>query len=141
MAKQKITPNQVNMNPMVAAQRPNGAGSTVTGPNIFILTQADINVGGAYSTGTGRFTAPRAGKYYVHFTGFKDSAAGSGAIHIRKNAVNQVRAYTSASGYEQMAITYIVQCAVGDLLDIYIGSGLVMHGNEAGQLVIMYVGE
>jgi hypothetical protein len=141
MAKQKITPNQVAINPMVSAQRPNGAGATVTGPAILIFTSATLNVGGGYSTGTGRFTAPKAGKYFVNFTGFKNNDASSGQLDIRKNGTSQCRQYLSGTLYLPVGITYIVDCAVNDLIDIYIGSGLIMHGNEAGQLVIMYVGE
>ena len=142
MAKQKITQNQIGNTVMVAAQRPNGAASAVTGATILIFTQADINVGSGYSTGTGVFTAPRAGKYFVNFTGFKDNGAGSGAMWIRKNGTNLTRQYISVgSVYGPIGLTYIVQCAINDTIDIYIGSGLVLHGNESSQLVIMYVGE
>lgn len=143
MAKQKINFNQTAMTPMVFAWRPNGSTATVAGAAILICSTAVVNVGNNYNTTTGVFTCPKAGKYYVGFTGFKNNDSTAGALYIRKNSgAEQYRTFANGiSYYFPMSINVILNCATNDTIDVYIASGLTMHTNESSQLVIMYLGE
>jgi len=130
--------------PMVFAWRPNGSTATVAGAAILVCTTAVINVGSCYNTSTGVFTANKAGKYYVGFTGFKNNDATTGALYIRQNsgATAQYRNYTSGGiGYIPISINAILNMAVNDTADIYIAAGLTMHTNESSELVIWYLGK
>lgn len=146
MAKQKINGNQQNMTPMYYGYRHNGATATLTGPAILVMTISPVDTASAYGTNTtGIYTCPRAGKYYVNFNGFVDSASPNGALWIRQNGnKGDRRVFSSGGRYEPIGACAILQCAAGDTIDIYFGdagAALKMHGNESSQLVIMYVGE
>lgn len=145
MAKQKINFNQTAMTPMVFAWRPNGVTATVAGPAILVCSTAVVNIGGNYNTSTGVFTAPRAGKYYVGFTGFKNNDTSAGQLDIRINNGISTANYRTfcniQNSYVPMAINVIVPLNANDTVDVYIQSGLTMHTNQSSQLVIMYLGE
>lgn len=131
------------VSPMVFAWRPNGVTPTVAGPAILVCSTAVVNVGNAYNTSTGVFTAPKTGKYYIGFSGFKNNDATSGPLFIRKNSgAEQYRTYVSVTNaYVPMGLNALLNMNANDTADIYIGSGLTMHTNESSQLVIFYLGE
>jgi hypothetical protein len=58
-----------------------GFQTTASGGTI-VLDTTSFNVGSHYSTSTGRFTAPVAGKYFVSFTSYTQS---TGTITLKKN--------------------------------------------------------
>lgn len=58
-----------------------GFQTTASGGTI-VLDTTSFNVGSHYSTSTGRFTAPVAGKYFVSFTCYTQS---TGTITLKKN--------------------------------------------------------
>jgi len=58
-----------------------GFQTTASGGTI-VLDTTSFNVGSHYSTSTGRFTAPVAGKYFVSFTSYTES---TGTITLKKN--------------------------------------------------------
>jgi hypothetical protein len=140
MAKQKITPNQVDVTPMVSASRHSGAGTPIGPTGVLVMTVAGLNVGGCYGTNTtGQFTAPKAGNYFVLFSTFADNTSVAGAVTIRKNTVAVGgRGFSSGGRYEPITVNQIVPCAVNDIIDIY--TTLLLHGNDSCNLTIFYMG-
>jgi hypothetical protein len=105
----------------------NVGGSTISG-NV-ILNTVLVDTGGNYSTSTGRFTAPIAGKYMFHFTGFMEANATSGDVHLYKNGGSFVRTFSNeATGvYRPFAISCIATMAAGDYMQPFAVANL--HGN------------
>lgn len=105
----------------------NVGGTTISG-NV-ILNTVLVDTGGNYSTSTGRFTAPIAGKYMFHFSGFMEANATSGDISLNKNGGQFVRTYSNeATGvYRPFAISCIATMAAGDYMQPNAVANL--HGN------------
>jgi hypothetical protein len=116
-----------------------GANSTIvfndTGGNHF-------NTGGHYSTSTGMFTAPVAGKYiFSTLIIYQDMSAGQpmdDAFYIYKNAdlvtysfrrAEYEAGYTGNSGYYTDHANILLDLAVGDTVSIRNNRALTVHGN------------
>ena len=106
-----------------------GGASALTGS--IILNTVILNTGGHYSTGTGRFTAPVAGRYLFSFTGFIENDSSFGDVRLLINGGSFVRTYTNeATGvYRPFAITVITQLAAGDYVQPDVTPNLHTNGN------------
>jgi hypothetical protein len=106
-------------------------------PGVVILDQTTVNVGGHYSTSTGRFTAPVAGTYqftlytlaYTTTNNFNDN-------WLRKNGTAVVGSwlrtwYGSTTGAVASMSTYMT-LAVNDYIDFYVNNGPTLYSDGNG---------
>ncbi len=89
------------------------------GPSgIYIFANVDHNIGSGYSTATGRFTAPIAGRYLL-MTGILSRSGAGMNMSMRKNG--SIIAYAEDSrtgGYGEANITLVVNLNASDYIDI-----------------------
>ena len=101
----------------------NQSGGGTSGSNeVLVFSSATQNTGNHYSTSTGLFTAPVAGRYFATFSGlYNISNNTTGPAYIRRNTTELYRAYHHGSGnfYEQISCSGVVECAVGDTINIF----------------------
>lgn len=94
-------------------------GSGSSGTAVYVFTDVEHNTGSHYSTSTGRFTAPIAGRYLMMSGVLSRSGTGMN-LNMRKNGSNIAVAEDSRSGgYGEANITIIANLAAGDYIDIY----------------------
>jgi hypothetical protein len=105
-------------------------GTSFTGSTVVIFNSTQFNTGGHYSTSTGRFTAPVAGRYF--FTFYLLSANGySGSFWggLRQNGTSLAFAEIDWPGnYRTIATSTVVQLAAGDYVDVLIAQGSTYAG-------------
>jgi len=109
------------------AAAPFNAGSTIT------YSVQNVNRGNALNLGTGIFTAPVAGVYFINFSGITESG-GSGPPHrvfLLKNGVvyPSIQAFSDAAGYNSMSFSLALPLNASDALSIYVDLGRI-HGNN-----------
>jgi len=117
-------PNQPSANVFANAGNA-GAYNNNTSNSYVIATGIRHNVGGHYDTSNGRFTCPVAGRYYVSFSGNWYNIGGATWLRpqIRKNGTTQTQHYENTSmAWHHLGASTILNCAVGDYLQIYNGT-------------------
>jgi hypothetical protein len=102
-----------------------------------IYTTTRTNIGGHYSTSTGRFTAPVAGTYLFGFGNIANSGNGTYRYYIRKNGANitQLRVDTNETGSAygtNATFTMPLTCAVNDYVNIYYIESNQAYTQEVG---------
>jgi hypothetical protein len=109
--------------------------TSFTGSTVVIFGSTQFNTGGHYSTSTGRFTAPIAGRYF--FTFYLLSAGGyTGDFWggLRKNGSSLAYAEIDWPGdYRTIATSTVVQLAAGDYVDVIIAQGNTYAGGGDGE--------
>ena len=93
---------------------------------VVLWNNIETNIGGHYSSATGRFTAPVSGNYYFGANGILGDASGRlqlGSMNLRKNGADvKVSHFNNSDAWENCSITSIMAMSVGDYADIYISS-------------------
>ena len=102
-----------------------------------IYTTTRTNIGGHYSTSTGRFTAPVAGTYLFGFGNIANSGNGTYRYYIRKNGANitQLRVDTNETGSAygtNATFTMPLTCDVNDYVNIYYIESNQAYTQEVG---------
>ena len=115
--------------PSFFAYKNNGAYS---GNLVVIYNGTNHNVGNNYSTSTGRFTAPIAGRYFFSVFAISTSSGGSGYWSMRKNGSGIAGADWSGSGYVNSSVSCIVDLAVNDYVDVQNVTGS-MYGTNTNE--------
>jgi C1q domain len=115
--------------PSFFAYKSNGG---YTGNVQVIYNGTNHNVGNCYSTSTGRFTAPVAGRYLFSVFSISSSSGGTGYWSIRKNGSNIAGADWSGSGYVNSSVTCVIDLAVNDYVDVQNVTG-TMYGSNTSE--------
>jgi len=114
---------------------------------VVLWNNIETNIGGPYSSATGRFTAPVSGNYYFGANGILGDASGRlqlGSMNLRKNGADvKVSHFNNSDAWENCSITSIMAMSVGDYADIYISSdynapslyGFGLYSNFCGFLL------
>lgn len=125
------------------------SGGTIANGTVIGWNSTDYNTGGHYSTSTGRFTAPVAGKYAFFVQVHHSSGSGYTAAHqyfdIRKNGGTFHRfigRWTVDDWYELTA-QRVVELSAGDYVDVlvfsannqWMGSNRPDHNHFTGYLI------
>ena len=106
------------------------SGGHVTSGNYIIYNTVNVNNGAHYNASTGKFTAPVAGHYFFSYGTIKNTSAVT-RLYFRKNQSNfptgadrHLRMDSGQGGYgDNGAMTIVVNLAVGDEIQIYVGAG------------------
>jgi hypothetical protein len=93
------------------------------GPSVvYVFANVDHNIGNGYSTSTGRFTAPIAGRYLLMAGVLSRGRAGMNLI-MRKNGASLAFAEDSRTGgFGEANITVVANLAAGDFIEIYLSN-------------------
>jgi hypothetical protein len=99
----------------------NSNNTNFTGTLIFDTTQ--VNVGGHYNTGNGRFTAPVTGSYYFIFATIV-GATGNFVVQFRKNGSNiDGVGYCTSDGNATGVVAKVIYLNAGDYVNVNTSSG------------------
>ena len=100
--------------------------------NIVVWNNTRHNIGGHYSTSTGKFTAPLAGVYLFTGQAFTDNTNNI-TLDLQVNAVSRFRYQdvTDSNGYRSGTFSYITLLSVSDEVSIYTTTSAV-HFNPSG---------
>ena len=121
----------------------NGSNEYVTGTGTYeaVFPSTLHNIGSHYSTSTGRFTAPVAGRYLFTYQGLHDSFSSSTGFEWRINASdpNWGEGYVeSTRTYEMMSASIILNLSANDFVSMFIRNSTRIHqryGVFSGQLL------
>ena len=108
--------------PMFAAMGDGGSFNAVASTPI-VFSSVQINSSSSYNSSNGRFTAPIAGKYLMHFTVYTFNNGNQKSIAFRKNGsdfapTNSVISFAASATDLSMSCTYIFNLAQGDYIEV-----------------------
>ena len=96
------------------------------------------NNGSHYSTTSGRFTAPVAGRYFFSASAIASAASGNAQLGIRKNATLVQNNYIDLEAlFTPVTVTAVVELAVNDFVDV-VGFGAAAVWFDNGGSVVEY---
>ena len=102
-----------------------------------IFNTAQVNVGGHYSTSTGRFTAPVAGNYYFIFATIVGNSGGFSVI-LQKNGSGVTGVgYCDTGSNDTGVVAKVISLSAGDYVTAYTSGGNIeaQYSSFAGYLV------
>jgi hypothetical protein len=104
-------------------------------PGVVICDNTLVNVGGYYSTSTGRFTVPVAGTYlFTLYTLGYTTVNTANDNYLRKNGSSitglWLRTYTGASGGSVTSMSGYITLAVNDYVDFYVNNGPTLYSDS-----------
>ena len=135
--------------PYQPAFRAHYGGGTIANGTVIAWNSTSINAGGHYSTSTGRFTAPIAGKYaffvQVHHSLGSGYTAGHQYFDLRKNGAQYQRfigRWTVDDWYE-LTTQAVIELNASDYVDVlvfsannqWMGSNRADHNHFTGYLI------
>lgn len=130
--------------PAFYARYSSGGTLTLADGQVFAFNTAEINVGSAYNTSTGRFTAPIAGVYYFHWSLISQSSGNTFDVRLWINGSNPDKygGYSGDgwTGFKFSSNGYLISLSAGDYVELrsfnpsYILNG-VMHNHFSGYLL------
>ena len=124
-------------------------GGTIANGTVIGWNSTDFNTGGHYSTSTGRFTAPIAGKYAFFVQVHHAQGAGYTASHsffdIRKNGggIHRFIGRWTVDDWYELTAQIVVELAANDYVDVlvasannqWMGSNRSDHNHFTGYLI------
>lgn len=137
-----ITTNSIGVTPsnaicLHATRTGNGNGGT---DGTYIKWNNLITSSPYYSTATGLFTAPIAGKYLV-MSHVITNSPGSAYTYIYKNGVTQSFSHINLSGtWGHLTVSGIVTCSVNDTIGVGLNGTTQMYQNDHNGYTIAYLG-
>jgi hypothetical protein len=100
--------------------------------DVIVYANALVNIGGAYNTSTGVFTAPVAGVYEFYASAY----ANGGAMTIQLNVNGTCRAISKVNASQFTAVVRIIYTlAVGDYVTAGAGLGVQAYGDSNGYAI------
>ena len=104
-----------------------------TSTGYIVWNTAKINVGGHYSTSTGKFTAPVAGNYYFAVRALTLSASQTNIwIGIDINGGSVLQTYHTHTNHSNISGEAVITMAVNDYVQIYWGGTGGIHTANTG---------
>jgi C1q domain len=97
--------------------------SVASGGGFVVLWQTvRLNDGSCYSTSTGRFTAPVAGRYLFSASLTNSNGSSGPYIQIRKNGSPWANAISYGTSYNGSSVTVVMSLAENDYADVFFGA-------------------
>jgi hypothetical protein len=109
-------------------------GTTSSGTYELVYNSVQVNIGSHYNSSIGRFTCPVAGVDRVSAFGMGQHISGDNQFFVtaRKNGSEQgaiAYNYGGPSDYKHASGNWLVSCAAGDYLSIFVGGTSGYYGN------------
>jgi hypothetical protein len=109
------------------------AGNVIAN-TVFVMNDAQINIGSCYNTSTGEFTCPIAGVYFASFGVISNTSFSSDIdfFAIQKNGVSVVANYVTGTSttYQRVSATALINCAANDTIRFKTG-GITIYGGSS----------
>ena len=108
----------------------NAGGGDYTTIGYMTFGNAMLNTGTHYSTSTGKFTAPIAGRYYLAFRALTRSASHTNMwVGINVNGTALTQTYHTHTNHSNISAESIVSLSANDYVQVYLGGGGLHSGS------------